>query len=66
MPRFETLFQAVSSMFCDHEWARRRDTGHVYLECVRCLATTPGIEFGRHRADHGHGTRSSLETLEAH
>lgn len=35
----------VASAFCMHEWARRRDGGHVFLECVHCLATTPGIDL---------------------
>jgi hypothetical protein len=38
---------AMTSMFCSHEWVRRRDSRRVYLECVRCLSTTPGIEYGR-------------------
>jgi hypothetical protein len=41
------LFRHVASVLCNHEWATRRDTSHVYLECVRCLATTPGVEYGR-------------------
>jgi hypothetical protein len=43
---WRTLIQEMTSLFCTHEWARRRDAGHVYLECVHCLAITPGIEFG--------------------
>jgi hypothetical protein len=37
------LLRAVGSMMCQHEWARRRERGRLYLECVNCLATTPGI-----------------------
>jgi hypothetical protein len=66
MSHLATLFRSMSSMFCDHEWVRRRDTGHVYLECVRCLSTTPGIQYGRERAEHGQPTRGSLEVVEAH
>jgi hypothetical protein len=40
------LIGAMTSMLCCHEWTRRRDNRRVYLECVHCLATTPGIEIG--------------------
>jgi hypothetical protein len=41
-----SVIYGVVTLFCSHEWARRRDAGHVYLECVHCLATTRGIDFG--------------------
>ena len=36
---------ALSTLGCRHEWIRRRAPGRVYLECLRCLRTTPGLEL---------------------
>ncbi len=43
---FTNLLRSMASVFCSHEWARRRDASRVYLECVHCLTTTPGIAYG--------------------
>jgi hypothetical protein len=47
MSNLARLFSNVSALFCAHEWARRVDGRRVYLECVHCLATTPGVEVDR-------------------
>jgi len=43
------LIDAATTFFCAHEWASRHEPARWYLECVKCRATTPGIEIGRHR-----------------
>jgi hypothetical protein len=59
------LVRTVSSLFCAHEWARRRQTGRVYLECVRCLATTPGVQYGPAVEPAAPALRKALEVVEA-
>jgi hypothetical protein len=59
------LFQTMTSLFCCHEWARRRDSNRVYLECVHCLATTPGIEIGHTSAPASPRLTKSFEVVEA-
>jgi hypothetical protein len=46
-----TFARAVGSLFCDHEWTRRREPGRLYLECLRCLATTSGVAVKQRRPD---------------
>lgn len=46
MTRAELMI-AVSRLWCAHEWARRVDGRRLYLECVRCERTTPGIDTGK-------------------
>jgi hypothetical protein len=41
------LFSLALAVFCSHEWARRVQGRRVYLECVRCLRTTRGVEVSR-------------------
>ena len=57
---FATLFRAMSTAFCSHEWARRSGKGRMYLECVHCLTTTPGIQVGH---EHARGTQQPSATL---
>lgn len=47
MNHFARLFSNITALFCAHEWARRVEGRRVYLECVHCLATTPGVDLGR-------------------
>lgn len=32
-----------NALWCAHEWTRRVDGRRVYLECIHCLATSPGL-----------------------
>jgi hypothetical protein len=66
MSHLARLMSTVTAMFCDHEWARRVEGRRVYLECVHCLATTPGLELSPHtRSSTGPPRRTSLRTVEA-
>jgi hypothetical protein len=47
MSSLARVFFNVTALFCSHEWARRVDGRRVYLECVHCLSTTPGVDLGR-------------------
>jgi hypothetical protein len=49
MSHLARLFSNMSALFCAHEWARRVEGRRVYLECVHCLATTPGLHVGEQR-----------------
>lgn len=43
-------FRWVSRLECvlyGHDWTRRTEGPRLFLECVRCLARTAGIETGR-------------------
>ncbi len=46
------VLQAVNGMLCAHEWVTRWTPGRWRVECIHCLATSPGIELGsrEHRA----------------
>jgi hypothetical protein len=44
-----SLLQAVGRCFCGHEWIARTDSTRLYVECVKCLATSDGIELRRTR-----------------
>jgi hypothetical protein len=44
-----SLLQAVGRCFCAHEWIARTDSTRLYVECVKCLATSDGIELRRTR-----------------
>lgn len=47
MSHLTRLFHTVTAMFCEHEWARRVEGQRVYLECVHCLSTTPGLDLSQ-------------------
>ena len=38
------LLHTVNALFCQHEWMTRTDSSRLYVECVRCLATSQGID----------------------
>lgn len=40
------MIDMATTLFCAHEWASRHEPARWYLECVKCRATTPGIEIG--------------------
>ncbi len=44
-----SLLQAVGRCFCHHEWMARTDSTRLYVECVKCLACSDGIELRRTR-----------------
>jgi hypothetical protein len=48
---------AATSFFCRHEWCRRTEGRRLYLECLRCRATTPGIALRDSTTAHGHPHR---------
>jgi hypothetical protein len=41
------LLHAVNALFCQHEWITRAQPQRLYLECVKCLAVSPGIDTRR-------------------
>lgn len=46
------LLLTAGRAFCRHEWMTRSRQSRLYVECVKCLATSPGIEVrpgGAHR-----------------
>jgi hypothetical protein len=45
MTQLARLCRNVTALFCAHEWARRVDGRRVFLECVHCLTTTPGVSL---------------------
>ena len=47
MSHLTRLFHTVTAMFCEHEWARRVEGRRVYLECMNCLSTTPGLDMSQ-------------------
>lgn len=47
MSHLTRLFHTVTAMFCEHEWARRVEGRRVYLECLHCLSTTPGLDLSQ-------------------
>jgi hypothetical protein len=58
MSRLTRLFCNVNALFCAHEWARRVDGRRVYLECVHCLSTTPGLELDQKFQPSSHSQQS--------
>ena len=44
-----SLLQAVGRCFCHHEWMARADATRLYVECVKCLASSDGIDLRRAR-----------------
>ena len=42
-----SLLQAVGRCFCQHEWMARSKSTRMYVECVKCLATSDGIDIRR-------------------
>lgn len=55
---FMSLIGSVGSFFCDHEWTKRSESGHLYLECLKCLATTRGIQIEVRTSPAAHSTHS--------
>ena len=62
-----SLLHTVNCLFCDHEWITHSQSTRLYLECVKCLAISNGIDVRRelaqvappvecHTADHGLAT----------
>jgi hypothetical protein len=45
------LLRAVNGLFCQHEWITRAQPQRLYLECVNCLAISPGIDTVSRRTD---------------
>jgi hypothetical protein len=41
------MIDATASVFCHHEWSSKHEPERWYLECLRCGATTGGINVGR-------------------
>lgn len=41
------VIDATASVFCHHEWSSKHEPHRWYLECLRCGATTGGINVGR-------------------
>jgi len=41
------LLRAVNGLFCQHEWITRSQPQRLSLECVKCLAVSPGIDTRR-------------------
>jgi hypothetical protein len=54
------FFRNVSSILCHHEWATRREAERVYLECLHCLATTPGVRYGHSAKPLHEATRAKV------
>jgi hypothetical protein len=44
-----SLLQAVGRSFCHHEWLARTDSNRLYVECMKCLATSDGIDLRKTR-----------------
>jgi len=67
MSRLTRLFSSVTTLFCGHEWARRVEGRRVYLECVHCLSTTPGLDMSPNQGQrmNAPARRTKLETLRA-
>lgn len=45
-----SLLQAVGRCFCHHEWMARTDSTRLYVECMKCLASSDGIDVRRTRS----------------
>ena len=41
------MLRSVCCLFCHHEWMARSEQTRLYVECVRCLATSRGIDIRR-------------------
>ena len=41
------MLRSVSYLLCHHEWMARSEETRLYVECVRCLATSRGIDIRR-------------------
>ncbi len=67
MSQLARLFFSVTSLFCGHEWARRVEGKRVYLECVHCLSTTPGLDMSQTQGARAGTTarRAKLLTIRA-
>ncbi len=58
-----SLFHTVNCLFCEHEWLTCARSSRLSLECIKCLAVSPGVDMRResvqqpqqesHAADHG-------------
>lgn len=65
MSHLVRLVNHVTALFCEHEWARRVEGRRVYLECVHCLSTTPGVDLGPRERVGARARRTDLRTVEA-
>jgi len=42
-----SLLHSVTCLFCQHEWLTCTRSSRLCLECMKCLATSPGVEMRR-------------------
>ena len=56
-----SLLHTFNAMFCQHEWMTRTESSRLYVECVRCLATSHGIDT---RQECGLQVRRDLHTVD--
>jgi len=63
-----SLLHSVNALFCQHEWMTRRESSRLYVECVRCLTTTQGIdtrqECGLHTRLEVHAVDQSVHAVD--
>ncbi len=43
--RWRRVVAWAGAVTCAHEWIRRVDGPRLFVECIHCLATTPGIDL---------------------
>lgn len=39
------ILHGLFTRCCRHEWVRRHQDSRIYVECLKCLATSPGVDL---------------------